>query len=56
VAHGHKAKTPMPCWPPAKRFMPVGVQWTRAQLEALPGLSLHDLMLLPIDKRLRLLL
>ena len=38
---------------PAKRFMPVGVQWTRAQLEALPGLSLHDLMLMPID-RLRL--
>jgi excinuclease ABC subunit A len=39
--------------PPSKRFMPVGVQWTRAQLEALPGLCLHDLMLMPID-RLRL--
>jgi excinuclease ABC subunit A len=38
---------------PERRFMPVGVQWTRAQLEALPGLSLHDLMLMPID-RLRL--
>jgi excinuclease ABC subunit A len=38
---------------PAKRFMPQGVQWTRAQLEQLPGLCLHDLMLLPID-RLRL--
>ncbi|MEP6825025.1 MAG: excinuclease ABC subunit UvrA, partial [Ramlibacter sp.] len=35
---------------PSKRFMPVGVQWTRAQLEALPGLTLHDLMLLPIDR------
>jgi excinuclease ABC subunit A len=35
---------------PAKRFMPQGVQWTRAQLEALPGLCLHDLMLLPLDK------
>jgi excinuclease ABC subunit A len=35
---------------PAKRFMPVGVQWTRAQLEALPGLCLHDLMLMPIDR------
>ncbi|MFZ9374030.1 MAG: excinuclease ABC subunit UvrA, partial [Burkholderiaceae bacterium] len=33
---------------PAKRFMPAGVQWTREQLEALPGLSLHDLMLMPI--------
>ena len=35
---------------PAKRFMPVGVKWTRAQLEALPGLCLHDLMLLPLDR------
>jgi excinuclease ABC subunit A len=35
---------------PARRFMPEGVQWTRAQLEALPGLCLHDLMLLPIDR------
>jgi len=35
---------------PAKRFMPVGVKWSRAQLEALPGLCLHDLMLLPLDK------
>ncbi|EGI76601.1 excinuclease ABC subunit UvrA [Hylemonella gracilis] len=33
-----------------ERFMPVGVDWTREQLEALPGLSLHDLMLLPLDK------
>jgi excinuclease ABC subunit A len=36
--------------PPAERFMPIGVQWTRAQLEAMPGLCLHDLMRLPIDK------
>lgn len=35
---------------PEKRFMPVGVDWTRAQLEAMPGLSLHDLMQLPIDR------
>ena len=32
------------------RFMPAGVAWTRQQLEALPGLSLHDLMQLPIAK------
>ena len=36
--------------PPAKRFMPHGVQWSRAQLEALPGLCLHDMMLMPLDK------
>ncbi len=35
---------------PGKRFLPVGVKWTRTQLEALPGLCLHDLMLLPIDR------
>ncbi len=35
---------------PARRFMPQAVQWSRAQLEALPGLCLHDLMLLPIDR------
>jgi len=35
---------------PAQRFMPVGVRWTRAQLEALPGLALHDLMQLPIER------
>ncbi len=36
--------------PPARRFMPMGVGWSRVQLEALPGLSLHDLMLLPIER------
>ncbi|WP_298435643.1 excinuclease ABC subunit UvrA, partial [Ottowia sp.] len=36
--------------PPSQRFMPQGVAWSRAQLEALPGLHLHDLMLLPIDR------
>ncbi|WP_394755758.1 excinuclease ABC subunit UvrA [Rhodoferax sp.] len=35
---------------PPQRFMPTGVKWSRAQLEALPGLCLHDLMLLPLDK------
>ncbi|QJC57768.1 UvrABC system protein A [Polaromonas vacuolata] len=36
--------------PAAQRFMPVGVSWSREQLEAMPGLSLHDLMHLPIDR------
>jgi excinuclease ABC subunit A len=35
---------------PEKRFMPQGVKWKREQLEAIPGLSLHDLMLMPLDK------
>jgi len=35
---------------PGNRFMPVGVKWSRSQLEALPGLCLHDLMLLPLDR------
>ena len=36
--------------PPAQRFLPVGVDWSREALQALPGLSLHDLMILPIDR------
>ena len=36
--------------PPAQRFMPVGVSWSRQQLESLPGLHLHDLMQLSIER------
>ncbi|MBQ0920724.1 excinuclease ABC subunit A [Hydrogenophaga aromaticivorans] len=36
--------------PAEKRYLPKGVKWSRAQLEALPGLCLHDLMLMPLDK------
>jgi len=36
--------------PPTQRFMPQDVAWSHAQLEALPGLCLHDLMLLPLYK------
>ncbi|WP_157667438.1 excinuclease ABC subunit UvrA [Comamonas serinivorans] len=32
------------------RFLPQGASWTRAQLDALPGLCLHDLMLMPIAR------
>ncbi|MDF6436402.1 hypothetical protein NMT52_26020, partial [Escherichia coli] len=35
---------------PEHRFMPRGVAWSRTQLEALPGLTVHDLMLLPIER------
>jgi len=33
-----------------RRFMPAGVNWTHEQLQAMPGLTLHDLMLLPIAR------
>lgn len=32
------------------RFMPVHADWTREQLNGLPGLGIHDLMRLPIDR------
>ncbi len=35
---------------PARRFRPLQVKWTPAQLEQAPGLSLHDLLLLPVDR------
>ncbi|WP_395700368.1 excinuclease ABC subunit UvrA [Aquabacterium sp.] len=35
---------------PERRVLPKGTGWSRAQLEALPGLNLHDLMLLPIER------
>ena len=31
-----------------ERFLPQGVDWTREQLDSLPGLTVHDLMQLPI--------
>jgi excinuclease ABC subunit A len=32
------------------RFRPRGVEWSEALLDSLPGLSLHDLMLLPVER------
>ncbi|WP_442593064.1 excinuclease ABC subunit UvrA [Parapusillimonas sp. JC17] len=32
------------------RFRPVHADWSREQLDALPGLSIHDLMRLPIER------
>ncbi|HXY77087.1 MAG TPA: excinuclease ABC subunit UvrA [Steroidobacteraceae bacterium] len=32
------------------RFKPAGVEWSEKQLAALPGLAVHDLMLLPIER------
>ncbi|MFC4621916.1 excinuclease ABC subunit UvrA [Comamonas nitrativorans] len=34
--------------PPQQRFMPQGTGWSREQLQALPGLCLHDVMQLPL--------
>ncbi len=34
---------------PGARYHPPGVQWSKQQLHDVPGLTLHDLMLLPID-------
>jgi excinuclease ABC subunit A len=36
--------------PREQRFLPSGVAWRRDQLEALPGLHLHDLMQLPMHR------
>lgn len=35
---------------PVNRFLPKGTDWLREQLESLPGLTVHDLMLMPIDR------
>ncbi len=36
--------------PREQRFLPSGTAWSRAQLESLPGLHLHDLMQLPMHR------
>ena len=36
--------------PPSQRFLPKGTAWTPEVLARLPGLCLHDLMLLPIER------
>ncbi len=60
--HGARLKTDSLLWrigtkaqadavmAPGRRHLPTGAKWSRAQLEALPGLCLHDLMLLPLDQ------
>ncbi|WP_287469177.1 excinuclease ABC subunit UvrA [Hydrogenophaga sp.] len=60
VCHGARLKTDSLLWrvgtkaqadavlPPERRYLPAGVAWSRTQLEALPGLCLHDLMLMPL--------
>ena len=37
-----------------RRFRPMGVEWSDRQLQALPGLCVHDVMLLPIERVARL--
>jgi excinuclease ABC subunit A len=33
-----------------QRFMPTGTSWTRESLERLPGIGIHELMLMPIER------
>ncbi len=35
---------------PHKRFKPTGVKWSEDVLQSLPGLTAHDVMLLPIER------
>ncbi|MEP7247776.1 MAG: excinuclease ABC subunit UvrA, partial [Gammaproteobacteria bacterium] len=35
---------------PAKRFHPSGVQWSDETLHSMPGLTIHDVMLLPLER------
>ncbi|MBX5459567.1 MAG: excinuclease ABC subunit UvrA [Steroidobacteraceae bacterium] len=35
---------------PGQRFRPNGVEWDEATLRSLPGLTVHDLMLLPVER------
>jgi excinuclease ABC subunit A len=35
---------------PEQRFMPTGTSWTRESLERLPGIGIHELMLMPIER------
>jgi excinuclease ABC subunit A len=39
--------------PRGQRFRPRGVRWSDAQQDGLPGLCIHDLMLLPVERALR---
>ena len=47
VAPGARAERDAPSY---RRYLPVSVAWSRATLDALPGLAIHDLMLLPIER------
>ena len=38
------------------RFKPKGVQWSEETLNALPGLTIHDVMLLPVERARRVFL
>jgi excinuclease ABC subunit A len=36
--------------PPEQRFLPAGVKWNDDTLRSLPGLTIHDIMLLPLER------
>ncbi len=50
VGAQEEAQTALPPGGRYTRFRPVHASWSSGQLAALPGLSLHDLMLLPIER------
>ncbi|HVJ59814.1 MAG TPA: excinuclease ABC subunit UvrA, partial [Burkholderiaceae bacterium] len=41
---------PLPAGGAREKYKPVHANWSAAQLAAMPGLSVHDLMLLPIER------
>ena len=50
VGGATEAEQAMPAAGRYRRFRPVHAAWAPPQLDALPGLSLHDLMLLPLER------
>jgi len=51
VGGREEAEAALPAGDPRyRRFRPVHADWSDAQLAALPGLNIHDLMLLPIER------
>src|SRR5690606_16735551 len=54
AAAAHAAADGTPATGRYRRFRPQGVAWSEERLQSLPGLSVHDVMLLPIERLRRL--